>query len=105
MIPPLTIDGAQVLEFAWSDVPFGVVRNSDGDVVDEIHGLAICRYADSDVIYRFSCDKAWETSQDADYSSIQEAKDSLPMQYHSAPVVWQKYGASQHGDAPDAASD
>ncbi|MEJ2425947.1 MAG: hypothetical protein P8101_16115 [Candidatus Thiodiazotropha sp.] len=93
MKPPKEIDGARVLEWAWSgDEPFGVVMYSGGsDVSAEIYGLAICQYSDSSVIYRFSCDKNWETEQDGDYSSINEAKSLLPEQYKNVPVQWVKY--------------
>ena len=103
MKPPFQIDGAMVIEWAWSDIPFGEVRNTNGDIVDVIHGLAICKYDGSDVIYRFSCDGSWEVSQDAGYSSVDEAKRLLPSQYMKAPVKWQLY-AAQQGDAPEPAS-
>jgi hypothetical protein len=86
--PPRIIDNAEVLEYAWSDIPFGVLKDGEGKAVDSIHGLAICRYLGSDVVYRFSCDKNWETSQDADYSSLEQAKAELPEQYKTAPIDW-----------------
>lgn len=99
--PPAIIDGAQVIEYAWSDTSFGTVYDTDGNVAHVIHGLAICRYKDSNIIYRFSCDGNWETSQDADYTSIQEAKDQLPMQYRVAPIVWRRHNAAQQADTPE----
>ncbi len=88
--PPSVIDNAEVLEYAWSDVPFGAVRDSSGRIVHEIHGLAICRYAESNFVYRFSCDKNWKVSQDACYGSIEEAKAQLPVQYQEVQVVWHR---------------
>lgn len=91
--PPLQIDGAKVLEWAWSgSEPFGVVRYTSGDIAAEIFGLAICQYPNSDAIYRFSCDSNWESKQDSDYSSLQEAKSELPEQYTNQPVKWQSHG-------------
>lgn len=81
--PPKKIDGAKVLCWAWSGLnPFGYV----GDI--EIFGLAICQYEKSCEIYRFSCDKTWETQQDELYNSIDEAKTELPDQYKNVSAIW-----------------
>ena len=90
MKPPSHIDGALVLEWAWSDTPLGHVPFADGTVAATIHALALCQYPDSPKIYRFSCNASWETEQDMDYSSIAEAKALLPKQYQDASGVWQK---------------
>ncbi len=90
--PPREIDGARVLHWAWSgSTPFGVVRFPDGTIAAEIFGLAICQYSNSDVVYRFSCNAEWETEQDHDYASAQEAMDNLPMQYRELAAVWHKF--------------
>jgi hypothetical protein len=88
MKPPSHIDGALILESAWSETPFGHVRFEDGSIAAAIHGLAIARYPNSDEIYRFSCNARWETQQDADYTSVDEAKALLPEQYRESPVTW-----------------
>ena len=90
MKAPAYIDGALVLEWAWSEVPFGHVHSGAGAVATAIHGLALCQYPGSSVVYRFSCNAQWETEQDADYASIDEAKASLPEQYRQAPVSWSR---------------
>ena len=82
MKPPLQIDGATVLEWAWSDVPFGNVGGTN------IHGLAICRYAGASEVYRFSCDAHWHTQQDEIYESATEAKNELPHQYRNSEATW-----------------
>ena len=87
-VPPGEIDGARVLEWAWSDEPFGVVTDTDGRVAYRIHGLAICRYEGSERVYRFACDGAWECVQDALYDSLGVAKAQLPDQYRLAPAEW-----------------
>jgi hypothetical protein len=93
--PPKTIDGAEVIEWAWSgEKPFGVLRNDSGIVAAEIYGLAICRYTKSGEIYRFSCDANWETEQDSDYQSVEEAKSNLPLQYQEVKANWNKYEQS-----------
>ena len=89
--PPEKIDNAEVLFWAWSDTfPFGLVKYTDGQIAAEIYGLAICKYANSDTVYRFSCDKHWETIQDQDYDSVDEAKSELPEQYKNVAAEWIK---------------
>ncbi|WP_020412344.1 hypothetical protein [Microbulbifer variabilis] len=90
--PPREIDGARVIEWAWSgSKPFGTVCFPDGKVAAEIFGLALCKYPNSEIIYRFSCDSDWESEQDSEYASIQEAKAHLPSQYQNVVANWQKY--------------
>ncbi len=87
--PPAEIDGATVLEWAWSgEKPFGTVTYDSKEIKAEIFGLAICKYADDDKYYRFSCNSEWETEQDFDYNSISEAKNHLPAQYREMEIIW-----------------
>ncbi|MCB8962236.1 MAG: hypothetical protein H6651_18140 [Ardenticatenales bacterium] len=96
VIPPAQLDGAMVIEWAWSGTaPFGLVPATDGSPGIPIFGLAICRYEGSDSCYRFSCDQNWETVQDAEYGSVLEAKASLPAQYTAQPVIWRPAPADQ----------
>lgn len=88
--PPAHIDGAHVLEWAWSDVPFGEVRDQQGGVAAVIHGLAICQYEGDTSVYRFSCDAHWQCQQDQIYDSAGEAKAELPAQYCKVSAVWQR---------------
>ncbi len=86
---PNKIDGANVLEWAYSgDLPFGVIKYEDGEIAETIFGLVICQYDNSKTVYRFSCDKNWETKQDSDYSSIKELKNNIPIQYQNVPIIW-----------------
>lgn len=84
--PPKEIDGAKVLFWAWSgSMPFGRVSDI------EIYGLALCQYENTEDVYRFSCDEDWETQQDDVYSSVQEAKESLPTQYKNVEAEWKAF--------------
>jgi len=89
MKPPEYIDGARVVEWAWSDVPFGEVQYTDGGVAAAIHGLAICRYEGSTEVYRFSCSAQWKCEQDQPYESVELAKSQLPKQYRRVEAAWQ----------------
>ncbi len=90
--PPITIDNALVIEWAWSGKsPFGFILYDTGEIASEIYGFAICRYLDSQRFYRFSCNKKWEVEQDSDYDSIVTAKNNIPPQYNVIDIVWKKY--------------
>ena len=89
---PNQIDGAKVIEWAWSgEKPFGTLyyEGSD-DVAANIFGLAICSYGKDREFYRFSCDENWEAEQDSTYHSIEEAKNYLPDQYRNVSANWIK---------------
>ncbi|PUA29285.1 MAG: hypothetical protein B0W54_01390 [Cellvibrio sp. 79] len=91
-MPPKIIEGAEVIEWAWSgEAPFGVVRCESGVAATEIYGLAICRYPQSGKIYRFSCDAEWRVEQDSDCQSVEEAKSNLPLQYKEVEAIWHKW--------------
>ncbi len=87
MQPPDEIDGARVIEWAWSgSMPFGEVPGADPP---EIFGLAIATYDDIQ-FYRFSCDRNWNTAQDGVYCSVVDAKNQLPGQYRNVEANWQQ---------------
>ncbi|MDO8037136.1 hypothetical protein O3297_27290 [Janthinobacterium sp. SUN128] len=88
MTPPSHLDGARVLAWAWSGLPFGHVTSEDGAASIAIHGLAVCRYGDETQVYRFSCDAHWETVQDEVYASEHDAREQLPAQYRAVAAVW-----------------
>lgn len=88
--PPLELDGAKVVKWAWSGhKPFGFVGNEDGTESESIYGLAFCSYGDNEGIHRFSCDRNWEVVQDGYYNTIDQALDQLPDQYKNVEAVWQ----------------
>ncbi|MFT7640322.1 MAG: hypothetical protein ACI9G1_002063 [Pirellulaceae bacterium] len=85
MHPPDEIDGARVIEWAWSGLqPFGEVAGADPP---QIFGLAIATYDDIQ-FYRFACNRNWNTTQDAVYDSVADAKNQLPEQYRNTEPYW-----------------
>ncbi len=87
---PEFIDCAKVIKWAWSgQKPFGYVGLIDDPKSEEVYGLAICQYEDNDCVYRFSCDKNWETVQDGLYDTIENTIEQLPEQYKNSKVNWQ----------------
>jgi hypothetical protein len=87
MEPPKSIDGAEVLCWAWSgNEPFGLC----GDI--PIHGFAVCRYA-SGSLYRFSCDRDWESVNDSPQDTLEQAMSATPLNYRGAMIRWVRRGA------------
>lgn len=87
--PPNYLDGAKVIKWAWpGQQPFGLVGNEDDPEREEIYGLAICQYEDSNGMYRFSCDKNWEVIQDGFYDNEEQAIERLPDQYKNVIANW-----------------
>ena len=81
--PPAYLDEAKVIKWAWSgETPFGFVGE------DAIFGLAICQYSDDNSVCRFSCNKDWETVQDAQYDTVEQAINQLPEQYKQVLAEW-----------------
>jgi len=63
-------------------------REYGDDGKEEVFGLAICKYEDSDNFYHFSCDKNREIVQDSLYNSIDNAIRFLPEQYKNVERNW-----------------
>ena len=89
--PPVTLDGAAVLFWAWSEnVPFFTM--SDGNQGIPIFGLAVCRYSDAGSVYRFSCNKNWEVENDSHWGdSVEHALLSASGDYDIAAIKWMVY--------------
>ena len=92
MKPPHEIDGAEVVLWAWS-APEPFFRMPCGEASIPIHGLAICRYADSGSVYRFSCNSDWETRNDSPHPSVESATKGESGQYDIASVEWHRLDA------------
>jgi len=92
MKPPPYIDGAKVIKWAWSGTkPYVILESLDGTVREEVYGLAICQYDNSDTFYKFSCDKNWETINDGPYASVEDAIRYLSPQYSEVEIDWQLF--------------
>jgi hypothetical protein len=95
--PPPTLDGMRVLEWAWSDEPFGLM----GPI--PIHGFAICLSEHEpkyewiakrpDTFYFFSCNASWEVENDSEWGSVEDAKARLPRNYAKAKPNWHRWVA------------
>lgn len=56
-----------------------------------IFGLAICQYEHSATVYRFSCSQNWETENDSDFDSIEDAMNTESSQYDISKIHWIQY--------------
>ena len=83
--PPNEIDGARVVYWAYSQVPFFVM--ADGGAGIPIHGLAVAVYS-SGSVYRFSCDRDWETQNDSEWPSVEAATHAASADYEIAEIHW-----------------
>jgi hypothetical protein len=86
--PPPAIDGARVLWWAWAgDEPFGLCGEK------KVFGFAICRYETGEM-YRFSCDRHWETVNDSLHENEEEAKRAVPINYLASldRISWRRHG-------------
>lgn len=82
--PPDQLDGAEVLEWAWSGVqPYGSLHSTEVG----IHGFALCR-DDTGQLHRFSCDGMWGVQQDAPVGNLSSGRTDLPAQYKTAELEW-----------------
>jgi hypothetical protein len=63
--------------------------NKEDEERVEVYGLAICKYDNSDSVYRFSCDKDWEVVNDSSADSIEDVIKNIPEQYKNREQIWQ----------------
>jgi hypothetical protein len=107
--PPPTLDGMRVLEWAWSDEPFGLMGVWSGRADDAegesiaIHGFAICLFEHvpkyewiakrRDTYYFFSCNASWEVENDSECGSVEDGKARLPGNYAKAKPNWHRWEA------------
>jgi hypothetical protein len=94
--PAPTLDNAEVLYWAWAgERPFGVLPDIDGADDSAVFGFAICRYAQSGEMYRFSCDQSWNVVQDSPCGPVDDPyRVPLPLQYDTRGIVWMSYHPS-----------
>jgi hypothetical protein len=95
MQPPAYIDGTRVIEWAWSEIPFGVIRYSDGSgIAAQVHGLALCQFDGGREFYCFACNADWGCVGDFPHDSLELAKSEQP--YRNVQPIWH----SQSGLTP-----
>jgi hypothetical protein len=94
----------KVVEWAWSDEPFGVIPiaggPSDSNAIP-IHGFAICFFGHKpvfhwmakrpDSIYFFSCDASCEVESDHLFGLVADGKARLSSNFAGARPRWHRW--------------
>jgi hypothetical protein len=89
--PPTTIDGARVL--LWADTA-GIAKTDacifreDDRLQKSFAALAIARYDGTSGCYLFLCDEAWETQNDTDHQSLDDAREFAESLYPGISHRW-----------------
>jgi hypothetical protein len=89
--PPTMIDGARVLW--WADTA-GIHKTDactfrEGNRVQALFaGLAIAQYDGASDCYLFLCDQKWETQNDNDHRTIDEAREFAESLYPGISNRW-----------------
>jgi len=83
---PKSLDHARVLFYTPED-DYGEVYYTTGELAEQIHFLAICKYEDRAEFYLFACNSAYEVVSDSPWDSIEECKSVASNSYDS-PISW-----------------
>jgi hypothetical protein len=91
-IIPLYIDGAKTLFYTILDnkhLKTGKTKHIvDGNQVESIYGLSICKYENDPGFYLFYCDENWDVITDTYHESVEEAKEQAEFEYINSIATW-----------------
>ena len=89
---PNEIDGANLICYLSLDSKHIKTGNTKhwvgGQLLEEIFGLAICKYNNSDGFYLFYCDKNWQTITDTYHDTVEDAKDQAEFEFLNTKIAW-----------------
>jgi hypothetical protein len=57
-------------------------------LIENINGLAICKYDNDPGCYLFGCDENWSSITDTYHDSIEEAKEQAEFEYKNSAATW-----------------
>ena len=60
----------------------------NGQFIEEISGLAICKYDNDPGYYLFGCDENWNSITDTYHDSIEDAKEQAEFEYKNSMTTW-----------------
>lgn len=83
---PNFLDGASVLFFSHKD-DYGIMCNTDGNVVAHFKYLAICKYDDGEGYYLFKCNEEYEVVSDSLWDSIEMCM-RVTSESYSKKIIW-----------------
>lgn len=85
---PTELDGAKVL-FYTPQGDYGAMEYPNGEVADDYHYLAICKYLEDNNYYLFCCNENYEVVNDWMESSIADCMKAAASSYKEN-IVWYK---------------
>ena len=93
VIPPRIIDNMTVVYWAWSwPNPFFVMPEGRNGIA--IHGFAVGKSSDGKSYLRLSCNRQWESQNDADYDSLEAALTATVNGIDFKQLKWQTLNAT-----------
>jgi hypothetical protein len=90
--PPNRIDNAHVIVYliltATNERTRKTMHIVEGNLIQEVFGLAICKYDDDEGFYLFYCDDEWRAVTDTYHASVQDAKEQAAFEYTNTEDGW-----------------
>lgn len=91
-LPPKTLDGFRVVEYARVDTsvdPTGTCRHFvKGSLMAPACALAICKGDESQGYYLFYCDADWNPMTDTWHRTVEDAKRQAAFEYAGIEEKW-----------------
>jgi hypothetical protein len=64
----------------------------EGNLLEKVPALAMCRYKEDNGVYVFHCNESWEVITDDLFDSIEEAFEQSSLQYNNLKQIdWIKF--------------
>ncbi len=93
--PPLCIDDARVIAFAFIAAPVVTRGNTlhlvNGIEIGSFAALAICQYDNEEDAYLFYCNDSWKVVTDTCHDSVDAAKVQAAFEFDGINSCWQGF--------------
>jgi hypothetical protein len=87
------IGGAKVICFTKLDTRHIRTNNTEhhvsGQILQNIYGLAICKYEEEVGFYLFYCDPNWSTITDTWHETVDDAKEQAEFEFTNTLSTWE----------------
>ena len=89
---PTKIGGANLICYVILDSRHIKTGNTEhwvgGQILEEVYGLAICKYDNDTGYYLFYCNRNWETITDTFHDTVEDAKDQAEFEFSNTVSTW-----------------
>ena len=86
------IGGAKVIYYTKLDGRHTRTNNTEhyvgGQILQDIYGLAICKYDQEEGFYLFYCDHNWSAITDTYHDTVEDAKDQAEFEFTNTSSTW-----------------